>query len=139
MKAHSIQAKSWDEVQAFYANCAASNPFFTPMLELVKQIAGSVYATGLYPATSMHTLLIAQSPTFYFGQDVLRIDLDLNQESFSFLYHRKFFGRDPYEKKVALETAFQALEDFLQKRKWFLLSPRTKEDQAEWERLGGGK
>ncbi len=118
-------------MQAFYAGCVTSDPFFTPMLELVKQIAGSVYAAGLYPATSMQTLLIAQSPTFEFGKSVLRIDLDLNQEFFRFQYREKYFGRAPYEKKVTLETAFPTLEDFLRKRKWFLNSLGAKENQVE--------
>ena len=135
MKTNLIQSQSWNEVQTFYAYLVASNSFFTPMLELVRQISNSVYATGLHPATSMHTLLIAQSPTFGPGETVLRIELNLNQETFRFWYYEKSFGR-AHEKEVAVEAAFQTLESFLERRKWFLQSPKLSEDQVELEWVG---
>jgi hypothetical protein len=138
MKANLIQSQSWDDVQTFFADLVASNSFFTPMLKLVEQIASSVYATGLYPATSMHTLLIAQSPTFGPGEIVLRIELNMNQESFRFWYYEKSFGR-AHEKEVAVEAAFQTLEDFLKRRKWFLLLPEMRAEQTKFERLGDGE
>jgi hypothetical protein len=118
-----VKSKTWQEVQDFYSNCALENTYFQPLVDFVTLIADSIYASGLYPTTSMHSLLLTQTESFEFGHQVLQIELNDTGTRFSFKYLERSFVRPRFVKESSVEEAFGTLEHFLRLNKWFLKSP----------------
>jgi hypothetical protein len=59
-----FKSSPWTEIAEIYRSLSKQHVAFRSMQNLVEQILASRYATGLFAATSMHTLLIAQTPEF---------------------------------------------------------------------------
>ena len=115
-----VKAKSWEEIERFFAELTSADEYFLPMLEFVSLIKNSIYAIGLYPATSMHSLLISQSETFEFRHQVLKIELQ--KSKFHFLYSERHVIKPLLELESSYQRGFETLEYFLKRRKWFLKS-----------------
>ena len=115
-----VKATSWDQIERFFAERVSANEYFLPMLEFVSLIKSSIYAVGLYPATSMHTLLISQSETFELYRQVLRIEL--SNSKFHFSYFEKRATKPLLELESSHQQGFQTLEYFLKHQRWFLES-----------------
>lgn len=91
-----------------------------PMCELVRRIEESRYSTGLHAITSMHTLLLSNTPRFDLDFEVLRIDWDPATDSFLFEFVEEPFVRTRWRKQVPRADGFAALERFLRRKRWFV-------------------
>lgn len=93
------------------------------MQNLVEQISASKYATGFFATTSMHTLLIAQTPEFDWDKEVLSISLDLHAGALIFDFQETGSNPPKYQhwiRRCPPEEGFSRLERFLALKKWFV-------------------
>src|SRR5688500_13669337 len=81
-----FKAKSWDYVMKQYKQLASLHPSFEPMHIFISQVAASEYSDGIFPATSMHTLLISQTAEFDRHHEVLEINFNSSTQIFRFEY-----------------------------------------------------
>jgi len=91
------------------------------MREMVEQIASSKYANGLYPATSMTTLLIAQTAEFDWDGELIRIHLDAQHDVLIFDFQETSSDLPKYKhwiRHLPTEEGFSYLEKFLRLKKW---------------------
>jgi hypothetical protein len=94
---------------------------FRPMLRLVKDIADSPFAFGLYGSTSMWDVQVVQTEEYDPDGEILKITYDPAHNEFTFelqetsstLYKR-------WSRKCSTDKAFQTFERFLQMKKWFV-------------------
>ena len=127
-----VKARSWPSVVDFFAGFASVNPECEPMHRFVSRVASSRYAEALFPLTSMHTLIISQTPEFESNREVLRVDFDCERQRFRFEYRERPFAsfaesnlerpRPAYEawtKECDAAAGFGAFERFLALKKWF--------------------
>jgi hypothetical protein len=73
-----VKSKPWAEIAERYRSLSEKHAGFRSIQNLVEQIAASKYSSGIFAATSMHTLLIAQTPEFDWDKEILRISLDIH-------------------------------------------------------------
>jgi hypothetical protein len=86
-------------------------------MELVDRLSASRYAAGLFGATSHADLLIAQTETFRWDRELLRISCDGAEFTFSFVEGPTAV---PWLRHYPAAQGFNALENFLVERKrWF--------------------
>ena len=71
-----VKSRPWEEIAEKYRSLSETHAGFRSMQNLVEQIVASKYSRGLFAVTSMHTLLIAQTPEFDWDKEVLRISLE---------------------------------------------------------------
>ena len=98
-------------------------PSFHSMENLVEEIAVSKYSTGLFASTSMHTLLIAQTPEFDWEKEILRVSLDILNGDLVFDFQETGSNLPKYQhwiRRCPPEEAFSRLERFLTLKKWFV-------------------
>ena len=71
-----VQTEPWASIVERYRELAAAieDEAFAGMHTLVRQLASSPYAAGLYPYTSMHALVVAQTSEVLEGQERLRVE-----------------------------------------------------------------
>jgi hypothetical protein len=91
---------------------------FKPMLELVKQISSTRYASGIYPAISMTTLIISQAPSWEFKHEVLEIEYHPNEKQFVFTFWENP-NTKPWVTHSTDKNAFQRFEHCMLTKKWF--------------------
>jgi hypothetical protein len=65
-----FRAVSWATIAEHFRRV----PGLDPMVELVEHIASAPYAAKLFGATSMHTLVIAQTSEIFDDQDIVRVE-----------------------------------------------------------------
>lgn len=114
-----IKAKSWENVVDFYAAFALVNLQHEPMHLLVSQIAVSDYAQDLFPATSMHTLLISQVAEFERRHEILEINFNGVDQQFHFQYWEHPNVKKRWMKVSNASEGFSTFERFLKLKKWF--------------------
>ena len=93
------------------------------MQNLVEQIAVSKYSDGLFGATSMHTLLIAQTPEFDWDREILRVSLDVYSGELIFDLQELNSNHPKYQhwiRRCPPEEGYSRLETFLTLKKWFV-------------------
>lgn len=110
-----IRSVPWPEIVHRYEQL----PWASGMLSLVTRIASSLYGEGgLYGATSMHTLLLAQTPEFQFRTDVLAVEQRGDRLVFSF--SESEYDPPAWTRICAQDEGFDVLEHFLlDLKKWF--------------------
>ncbi len=114
------RAWSWPAVVSHYR----SLPWAREMAELAEAIAGSRHGVELYPAASMHTLLIAQAPVFDPGEGVLHIAPVVEPGPrivrFRFAYVEAPFARGHWEHEYPVSEGPPAFERFIRRAHWFV-------------------
>ena len=114
------QAMTWQNVAEWYRRVIAEHRWqFKPMLDLVERIANSSAATALFPTLSMGRLLITDSSTFYFDDNVLFIRYD--QSSRQFEFEHRTLARNDDRKTCGESEAIQTLDLFLRYKYGVLL------------------
>ncbi|HEU0055170.1 MAG TPA: hypothetical protein VFQ39_18415, partial [Longimicrobium sp.] len=109
------RGRPWAEILFHFR----SNPWALGMAELVESIATSRYADGLFATTSMHTLLLAQSPEIDMVADVLRVE-PTHDGKVRFEYVERMGARRRWVREVPPEAAFATFEGFLRHLRWFV-------------------
>ena len=117
------KARHWPEVVEFYRRFVEGHGKpFAPMLQLVKLIAASRYASGTWATTSMTELLVVQTAEYDPDGEILRIIYNPKSQEFNFelqetsstLYKR-------WNRQCSAENGFQTFERFMQLKKWFIV------------------
>jgi hypothetical protein len=115
-----FKAKSWDYIVEQYSHLASVNSSYYPMQCFASQVAASEYSKSLFPAVSMHTLLISQTPEFDRHHEVLEINFHGSDQTFVFEYwERPSIKIKRWRKECGAEEGFGTFERFLQLKKWF--------------------
>lgn len=112
----------WEEIAERYRTAA----WKAPMLELVERIIASPYAGGLYATTSMHTLIVGQTPELGWNDHLLFVEPitdggAITRIRFDFIEYPG--PTRHWSRECAPEDAFATLERFLQLQRWFVRLP----------------
>jgi len=97
------------------------------MVEFTQQIAESRYRDGLYPGKSMVTLLIAQTPQFVRGREILEVKFLPKERKLRFDFFESPDARTHWSRECEPAAAFALLEKLLWMKRWFLTSESTEE------------
>ena len=114
-----VRSRSWASVIAFYRDM----PWAGPMAYLAETIASSRYGPHLYPVTSMHTIVIGQTPEFDWNDGVLRIEPMFEQDvivGVRFVYVESPSATGHWARDCRIDDAFGVLERFLARAHWFV-------------------
>jgi hypothetical protein len=113
-------AKTWDYIIEVYGHLASVHPSFEPMHRFASRVKASQYSQGLFPAISMHTLLISQTAEFDRHHETLEINFDSTSQIFRFEYwEHPVRTIKRWTKECNADEGFEAFERFLQLKKWF--------------------
>lgn len=118
-----VKSKPWADIAERYRSLSEKNAGFRSMQHLVEQIAASKYSSGLFAATSMQTLLIAQTPEFDRDREVLRVSLDVYRGELVFDLQEVNSNHPKYKhwiRRCLPAEGFSRLERFLALKKWFV-------------------
>jgi len=118
---------SWDAIVDFYRELAETEPAWSSMVAFTQQIAKSRYREGLCPGMSMATLLIAQTPRFVRGREVLEIEFIRKEHKLRFDFFESPDARTHWSRECEPAAAFALLEKLLWMKRWFLTSESTEE------------
>jgi hypothetical protein len=104
-----VEAQPWERIAKRYSDAQWKKP----MLDIVNGITASWFRDQLFATTAMHTLIIAQTPTFdIHGADVLKIDISHKTGELVFIAGK-------YHKSVKVTEGVKTLAYILCKRlKW---------------------
>lgn len=114
----SHKARPWAEILKHYDEIEGDS--FKPMREFVERIVASPYRSGLHAITSMHTLVVANTPEFEWSFDVLRIDWEPKQDSFYFEFVEEPFVATCWKRKVGRLGGYATFERFVKRKGWFV-------------------
>ncbi len=115
-----VKSRNWNEVAKFYDGLPSQEELdFHLMAALVKVIMGSRYSIGLFPVTSMHTLVLGQTPEFEIERNTLNIELEKGNQIVLKLNSSAIKSKN-WRRVVPASEAFSALETFLESEKWFV-------------------
>ena len=110
----------WDEIAEFFRWIVdGGGAWARPMLEFVEQIERSPHRDRLHAITSMHTLIVSNTPEFDMSSEVLRVDLDMNG-GLIFEYVERPDAERRWRKRVAPHEALGALEHLVRIKGWFI-------------------
>jgi hypothetical protein len=110
-----VKSRPWTEIAELYRFLSGQRVAFRSMQNLVEQISASRYAAGLFAATSMHTLLIAQTPEFDWDREILRVSLDFRTGALVFDFQETGSNLPKYQhwiRHCPPEEGFSRLERF---------------------------
>lgn len=103
------EAISWPAITQLHALPA-------PMLALVRFIAGSPHASGLYPAVAGSSLWIGRTPDVARGQGVLQIGLDAATQEWTFTYVAGSGDQRGWSRTCTADELIATFERILHKR-----------------------
>lgn len=110
----------WEEITEFFRWIVdGGGAWARPMLEFVEQIERSPHRDRLHAITSMHTLIVSNTPEFDMGSEVLRVDLDM-EGGLLFEYVEQPYAERRWRKRVAPHEALGALEHLARMKGWFI-------------------
>ncbi len=113
------KSKTWEEVIEYFTELNKSPKWdIQPMVDFVEQIAESKYAQGLYPITSMYTLIIGQTQEIDPGRGVLKVEFFDGR--FYFVYVDTAVENHLWKRDCEAEEAFSLLDDFIHQLDWFI-------------------
>ena len=118
-----VKSRPWAEIAERYRSLSETHAAFRSMQNLVEQIAASKYSSGLFAATSMQALLIAQTPEFDWEKEVLRVSLDVHSGELVFDFQEASSNHPKYQhwiRRCSPEEGFTRLERFFALKKWFV-------------------
>lgn len=115
------QTRSWADILAFYRELdERSDGDFAPMIDLVRGIADTPYASDLFAATSMAQLCLGRIKDFPRDRDVLTVDFVPTSEQFAFTYLEDARRSAPWQTTCDPGSALSHLEHLLIHRlRWF--------------------
>ena len=113
---------SWEAIVTSYQQLAETEPAWASMVEFTQQIAKSRYRQGLCPGKSHATLLIAQTPRFVRGREVLEVDFLPKEQRLRFVFFESPDARQHWSRECEPAAAFALLEKLLGMKRWFLFS-----------------
>jgi hypothetical protein len=122
MPAERLSTCSWPETLDFYQRLVARDggQSLAPMLELVRSIASSPHAGGLFPVPSCAILQIGRVRDFVAGEGEIRIAFDRGAQAFEFLFTQRPGDPSPWSRTCAAAEGRQTFERLLHKRlRWF--------------------
>lgn len=116
-----VRTRRWPEIIDFYR----SIPWAGAMADLVEAIASSRHGAELYAATSMHTLLVTQTPEFKWEEGVLRIEPVIERHpprvtAFRFEFAEAQYVGERWRHTYAPDEALAAFERFIDRAHWFV-------------------
>jgi hypothetical protein len=113
------QSVNWDEVIKYYKELNKSPKWdIQPMVDFVEQIAESKYAQGLYPITSMYSLIIGQTPEIDPCRSVLKVEFFDGR--FYFVYVDSGIESHCWKRDCEPDEAFSLLDEFVHQLDWFI-------------------
>ncbi len=113
------KSKTWDEVIEYYKQLNESPKWdIQPMVDFVERISESKYAQGLYPITSMYTLIIGQTPELDPCRSVLKVEFFDGR--FYFVYVDSAIETHLWKRDCEPYEAFSLLDDFIHQLDWFI-------------------
>jgi hypothetical protein len=125
-----IKSRPWTEVAEFYRDLTERHGWdMQPMLQFVERIAGSGYATGIHPATSMATLLMAQHPKFVRHQNTLSVHFQKGRFVFEYSESPSYSNgtarsrtnlTNNWSKECGRDEAFSTFEHVMRRLRWFV-------------------
>lgn len=116
-----VRTQPWSEVVAFYAGLVDEAGWpIEPMLALVRFLANSPYAAGLFPYTSHDILGIGRAADFTSGDSELKVHFNFKTQTFAFTYIQRPDDSFPWLRECSAYEWQLVLEHILQKRLgWF--------------------
>jgi hypothetical protein len=110
---------SWAELAYFFCDI----PSQAPMVALIEHVARAAYAGKIFGATSVVSLVVAQTPIILEHQEVLRVDFAAGEDSFMVTMQERGFGldvspRDPLTRWVPRADGIATFEWFLRAKRW---------------------
>jgi len=111
-------ARSWSDIENFYAGLAAANDSFKPLADLAQALASSDFTkAGLCGATSMHDLCLGPGK-MVFQNPHLRIVYEFDLGTFTLIHVDG--SAKPWERQASPEHVFAMVSRFLTKRaRWY--------------------
>ena len=130
-----FKERAWPDVAKSYQRMLERyNLPFEPMFRLVKDIADSPYAFGLYGNTSMWDVLVVQTEEYDPYGEILKIKYDPSLRLFTFeLLETASTKSKRWTRTAAPEDAYRTFERFLQLKKWFALSGSSRPTEPAGE------
>jgi hypothetical protein len=118
--AYVVTRYPWEEIADFFRGIVDGGGVWArPMLDFVEQIERSPMRDRLHAITSMHTLIVSNTPEFDAGSEVLRIDVDM-KGGLLFEYVERPYAERRWRKRVAPREALGALEHLVHMKGWFI-------------------
>lgn len=116
-----VRKYPWVEVEHFYERLVVESAWpFAPMLDLVRFVASSPYAPGLFPATSHEILLLGRVANFLRGDSELQVKFDGTSQTFLFTYTQRPDELKPWMRTCNAGEGRHTFERLLHKRlRWF--------------------
>jgi len=120
------RVQSWDSIVKRYEDRCEKNEGFKPMMELVKQLAGSPYAKDIRPATSRSAIIVSPKPELNKQREVLAIDYNLEREYFILELRRQQTGKPDGQNKenwvgyCPPKKVYPVIVEFFCLQKWFV-------------------
>lgn len=110
---------SWADLAHYFREI----PSQAPMVALIEHVTDAPYAERIFGATSMASLVVAQTPIIFRDQEVLRVDFDSWTDSFIVAMQERgfrldFSPRDPLTRSVPRSNGIATLEWFLRAKRW---------------------
>jgi hypothetical protein len=116
-----FKSRNWNDVLKLYDSLTSQEGLdFRFMADLVKNIMHSRCSIGLFPVTSMHTLILGQTPEFELERNTLSIELQKGNQV-KFELNSSAIESKNWTRVIPANEAFSALETFLESEKWFVL------------------
>lgn len=113
------RTRPWPDIVRFYR----SIPWAGAMADLAEAISSSRHGADVYALTSMHTLIVAQTPEFEPNTGVLRIEPVLNAgciTAFRFEYMEEPSTKPRWTREYGLSDGLAAFERFIARVHWFV-------------------
>lgn len=109
----------WPHIVTFYAEFTYRNPAFQPMHHLVREIAASPYAFGLFPLTSMVDLRIGHYPDYAMYDQEVVVTYDYRVQHMQFRYYSGSV-QPTWIQMYPHQHAYAAFERFITRyARWF--------------------
>lgn len=87
-----------------------------PLMTLVRFIAGSPHASGLYPAIAHGVLWIGRTPDYTRGDGQLQISFDTSAQEFNFAYVPRSGEQRGWSRTCSADEGIVTFERILHKR-----------------------
>jgi hypothetical protein len=110
----------WNEVVDWYEQLRRKGWQLDSMLQLIRFLASSDYAAGLFAYTSHDVLGLGRVADFGAGDAELRVEFNLVRQVFRFSYSQGENDRTPWSQQCGAADGQRTLEHILQRRlRWF--------------------
>lgn len=114
------ESRTWPEMVESYRGLAEGGGHQGPMLDLVEFIAGSPYASGLFPLESMFELCLSRTRGVRWRHGMLSILYDASVGQFVFTYFEESMWPEPWVTRRDTELGREHFEWLMKKRlRWF--------------------